>query len=562
MGFNQNSSFGFGSNGGGGGGGSVSGANDGLSLSGTVAQLGQTVGAVGNPAALLEDREIPLNGAEVWFAADNLTDRPNDIVLISPNSISISADFSNPTHNPALSLSEVSSGISFSQVIRPDSNNIVTATINYGGANSIVLNFTEDGGVPAVQLFTNQNPGIFANSQDLFQVFGSMNIDISSSNTQTGNSLTIVPFTDANGNFNVIDVTGTGYFNLNAQYNGSNGGNFQGTFNLNQNINFNSGAESQQGINSNININWENDALGSISVFSFNEVQLQFNMNAAGDTNPAQINVNSSGAYYGPGWYVYRGMNPLGSDGTGALAIISGGDQSSTTRVVPLASYATRTDFNNGGQVDVTGPMASYHSDLAIGAPGSLETFIDYSAGGGFNVTSGGFTLGTRIAFWAQDLTRSQNTNLGYAFKSEGPEDLSWLAGKLQVGGPDTLGTYDTTVLVYGTLAWSLMVEPNADSVAVPVVAFTDAGKVFTDEGSTSGTTSYLLPAPAAGQQYFFACVSVSISITLASGSINFSGNIYSTSLSSSAIGSFIHLVAIDSSTYYVASSTGSWSGV
>ncbi len=41
--------------------GGVTGANDGLSLAGTIAQLGQTVGAVGNPAKLLQPREIPFN---------------------------------------------------------------------------------------------------------------------------------------------------------------------------------------------------------------------------------------------------------------------------------------------------------------------------------------------------------------------------------------------------------------------------------------------------------------------------------------------------------------------
>jgi hypothetical protein len=40
----------------------VTAANDGVSLTGTTVKLGQAVGALGNPAALLEDREIPLAG--------------------------------------------------------------------------------------------------------------------------------------------------------------------------------------------------------------------------------------------------------------------------------------------------------------------------------------------------------------------------------------------------------------------------------------------------------------------------------------------------------------------
>lgn len=40
----------------------VTAANNGISLSGTTAQLGQAVGAVGNPAILLNNREIPMGG--------------------------------------------------------------------------------------------------------------------------------------------------------------------------------------------------------------------------------------------------------------------------------------------------------------------------------------------------------------------------------------------------------------------------------------------------------------------------------------------------------------------
>jgi hypothetical protein len=45
-----------------GGGGTVTGANNGLELTGAVVQLGQTVGQGGNPAILLSTREIPLGG--------------------------------------------------------------------------------------------------------------------------------------------------------------------------------------------------------------------------------------------------------------------------------------------------------------------------------------------------------------------------------------------------------------------------------------------------------------------------------------------------------------------
>lgn len=52
---------------GGGGGGTLTDANNGLSLSGTIAQLGQAVGAVGNPAELVDNREIPLGASTLLF---------------------------------------------------------------------------------------------------------------------------------------------------------------------------------------------------------------------------------------------------------------------------------------------------------------------------------------------------------------------------------------------------------------------------------------------------------------------------------------------------------------
>lgn len=50
-----------------GGGGSIEGANMGLSINGTDVQFGQSVGAVGDPAILSEDREIPLSDFTINF---------------------------------------------------------------------------------------------------------------------------------------------------------------------------------------------------------------------------------------------------------------------------------------------------------------------------------------------------------------------------------------------------------------------------------------------------------------------------------------------------------------
>lgn len=48
-------------------------ANNGTSLSGTTVQLGQDVGAVGNPAQLLNDRELPLIGNSFNWKGNNIS---------------------------------------------------------------------------------------------------------------------------------------------------------------------------------------------------------------------------------------------------------------------------------------------------------------------------------------------------------------------------------------------------------------------------------------------------------------------------------------------------------
>ncbi len=69
MGFNQNSTFGFGGGGSGGGGGTVNDANNGTSLvGGTTVVLGQAIGDPANPAELISSVEIPLAGNTVDFS--------------------------------------------------------------------------------------------------------------------------------------------------------------------------------------------------------------------------------------------------------------------------------------------------------------------------------------------------------------------------------------------------------------------------------------------------------------------------------------------------------------
>jgi hypothetical protein len=53
------------------GGGPITAANDGLTETANVAKLGQAVGAAGDPAKLLESREIPFNGNELFFGKND-----------------------------------------------------------------------------------------------------------------------------------------------------------------------------------------------------------------------------------------------------------------------------------------------------------------------------------------------------------------------------------------------------------------------------------------------------------------------------------------------------------
>jgi len=65
-------------NGNGGGGRPIAGANNGLSISATsFVVLGQDVGAAGNPAALLSNREIPYSAVQVIF--NNLATAGTDL---------------------------------------------------------------------------------------------------------------------------------------------------------------------------------------------------------------------------------------------------------------------------------------------------------------------------------------------------------------------------------------------------------------------------------------------------------------------------------------------------
>jgi hypothetical protein len=78
-------SYGAPSSAGGGGGGTVTGADNGLTDVANVVQLGQTVGAAGNPARLLHSSDIPISPFQLSFITD--PGIPGAALRISPNPI-------------------------------------------------------------------------------------------------------------------------------------------------------------------------------------------------------------------------------------------------------------------------------------------------------------------------------------------------------------------------------------------------------------------------------------------------------------------------------------------
>lgn len=58
--------------------GGITGANNGLSSTGTDAQLGQDLGAIGDPAALLNNRKIPLSGFSIDWLGNIIEEKLDD----------------------------------------------------------------------------------------------------------------------------------------------------------------------------------------------------------------------------------------------------------------------------------------------------------------------------------------------------------------------------------------------------------------------------------------------------------------------------------------------------
>jgi hypothetical protein len=166
MGFNQNCTFGFGSTGSGGGGG-VSGAFDGVSLNGANVVLGQTLGDGSNPAVLIDDREVPMDGFFIRFRGTN-SFNGDAFFQIGQNSINIVGDVTG---------SGIAANIFMSDLISPTTE----GQIRFEDGGGLILRTTAG---QFFQLRNNENiiqtwddDSLPANDDRFFQIGGDTSIN-------------------------------------------------------------------------------------------------------------------------------------------------------------------------------------------------------------------------------------------------------------------------------------------------------------------------------------------------------------------------------------------------
>jgi len=124
---------------GGGGGGTLTNADNGTSLAGTIVQLGQPVGAVGNPAILLTNREIPLGGFNL-----NISNTANTklLALLAPTAKTITTPFIDFQINGAPVFGITSDARSNMFLGVGSGNATMNSDLNYGFGNRILVSNT------------------------------------------------------------------------------------------------------------------------------------------------------------------------------------------------------------------------------------------------------------------------------------------------------------------------------------------------------------------------------------------------------------------------------------
>lgn len=120
----------------------LSSANNGLSVSGSVVSLGQTVAQAGNPANLLGDRELPLNTHNLFFnngrviLGQNTTADNSTLFQVYGNQ-TINTGFLSITQNGATPITATGTFAGFANYSIVNSSNGVTSSAGYSAANNL-----------------------------------------------------------------------------------------------------------------------------------------------------------------------------------------------------------------------------------------------------------------------------------------------------------------------------------------------------------------------------------------------------------------------------------------
>lgn len=263
----------------------------------------------------------------------------------------------------------------------------------------------------------------------------------------------------------------------------------------------------------------------------------------------------------------------------------------------PFASDAAE----NGLSVDtVTGRIVLGNNAGAVGNPAQLlntreifgngfnirqrdsaSEFTDYNGGSisirqlntRFDVTPPNFSMAAtggvlQPLFTLDDGTQTFDTSLNgagvavYAASGTQIGSIDLANGRWQFGPVIAFNT--ATVQVNGTLTNKLLVSPQATGT-INLVAANDTGILFTNAGA-AGTRTFVIPqidAAAVGTHYLF-CVQQAVNLVVqcnAADTMNLGGSVSSAggTLTSSTIGSFLHLHAVAANQIIAENYPGVW---
>lgn len=262
---------------------------------------------------------------------------------------------------------------------------------------------------------------------------------------------------------------------------------------------------------------------------------------AVADTHPQKHDIDSTADHNGVSGATAGNVMAFNANGLPADGLLA------VTAIVnipsPVATQAVRRNAANDDweQYAPTDTDEKVKSDATDPTAGYLDAKVDNSSievnatAHTMNVKAGGVTL-AMMANLAQDKIIGRETG--------------------STGAPEAI---DCTANGRKALKGQLTISPNSSS-PVSVTAGM-SGNYFTNEGA-SGEINFNLPTPAAGLQYWFACQdSDGIKVTATgSGTIRVGNSVSIANgyISSSTVGSIVHMVALNATEWFC-ESTGSW---